>query len=365
MKHDLEAVSARFRTEGSFLEGALYGTGHINDTYAVWFDTAAGRRRMILQRVNHNVFKDVPRLMENIQRVTAHIGTKISALGGTPDRETLTLIPTTDGAGFLREADGNHWRMYMFIEGARTYDEVTDLDQVREAARAFGRFQTHLLDLPGPRLHETIPGFHHTPKRFAALEAALAADPRNRAARARPEIEFALARKAMTGVLIRKLDQGELQERVTHNDTKINNVMLDDATGRGVCVIDLDTVMPGLVLYDFGDQVRTTTCTGAEDDQDLAAVRFEPDRFEALVQGYLDTAREFLLPAEIDALAFSGKLITFEIGIRFLADYLDGDVYFKTHRPDHNLHRARVQFERVRHMEAALATMEATVARFR
>ena len=366
MPHDLQAVSRQFQIAGKFTEAVPYGTGHINDTYAVRFRTLGGTVRYIFQRVNHNIFRDVPRLMENIGRVTAHVRGKLAGVPGSdPDRETLTVIPSRDGAPFHRDPNGNFWRAYIFIEGARTFDIVESPAQAYEAAKAFGGFQKQLMDLSGPRLHETIPDFHHTPKRFAKLEQAIAKDVKNRAAKVNREIDFALAHKAMTGTLIDLLAKGELPERVTHNDTKINNVMLDDKTGRGVCVIDLDTVMPGLVLYDFGDQIRTTTFTGSEDEEDLGKVQFKLDLFEALIRGYLDAARDFLTPREVEFLAFSGKLITFEIGIRFLTDYLDGDVYFKTHKPDHNMYRSRVQFERVRLIEEQDEAAARIVAKYR
>ncbi len=366
MKHDLKAVVAQFDLAGEFVDAQPYGTGHINDTYLVRLRQGQTVMPWIIQRINHRVFTNVPALMENILRVTEHVRGRLAALPGSDlRRETLTVIPTRAGKAFLEDADGNFWRTYIFITGARTYDEVRGRDMARQAAMAFGRFQKLLMDLPEPTLHETIPFFHHTPDRFARLEAAIAADTAGRAASCRAEIDFALARKASTGVLVDGIAAGRLPLRVTHNDTKINNVMIDDQDGRGVCVIDLDTVMPGTVLYDFGDQIRTTTGTAAEDERDLSKVRFQIDMFEALVEGYLEAARDFLVPAEVEQLAFSGRLITFEIGIRFLTDYLQGDVYFKTHRPGHNLDRARTQFQMVRHMEAQAEAMEGIVARFR
>jgi aminoglycoside phosphotransferase (APT) family kinase protein len=221
------------------------------------------------------------------------------------------------------------------------------VEQAYQAAHAFGCFQQQLASLPSPRLHETIPDFHHTPKRFAALQQAIAADAKGRAKLAQPEIDFALAHESITGVLL----QASLPERITHNDTKFNNVLLDDATGESLCVVDLDTVMPGLVLYDFGDMVRTTTSPAAEDEQDLSKVIMQFPLFEALVRGYLSAAGEFLSEAEKKFLAFSGKLITFEVGIRFLADYLAGDTYFKIHREGHNLDRCRTQFKLVESIE--------------
>jgi len=224
---------------------------------------------------------------------------------------------------------------------------VESAGQAFQAARAFGQFQKWLADLPAPRLHDTIPDFHHTPKRFAALEKAIAADAANRAKLAQPEIEFALRHREMCGVLL----AAGLPERVTHNDTKFNNVMLDDATGQGICVIDLDTVMPGLALYDFGDMVRTTTSPAKEDERDLSKVTMQFPMFEALARGYLSTAADCLTSAEKKFLPFSGKLITFEIGIRFLTDFLAGDVYFKVHREGHNLDRCRTQFKLVESIE--------------
>jgi hypothetical protein len=366
MKHDLQAVAAQFEVAGTFVDAQPYGSGHINDTYLVRLQQGQTLTPWIFQRVNHRIFKNVPGLMANIQRVTEHVRARLQATPGSdPSRETLTVIPTRGGAAYYQDPEGEFWRAYIFITGARTYDEVQSRGMAREAAKAFGTFQKLLMDLPAPALLETIPFFHHTPNRFAKLEAAIAADSAGRAESCRAEIDFALARKAMTALLVDQMAAGVLPQRVTHNDTKINNVMIDDGDGRGVCVIDLDTVMPGTVLYDFGDEVRTTTGTAAEDERDLKKVRFQIDMFEALVQGYLEAARDFLVPAEIDQLAFCGKLITFEIGIRFLTDYLEGDVYFKTHRPGHNLDRLRTQFEMVRQMEQRTEEMDRIVSRYR
>jgi aminoglycoside phosphotransferase (APT) family kinase protein len=346
MKHDVRAVARRFQIYGDFLSAAPYGSGHINDTYCVVFDQSGTQVRYLFQRINHLVFKNPVALMENVQRVTAHIAGK---LAGEPEasRRVLTVIPTQEGANYYREENGNYWRAYLFIEKARTYDTVESVTQAFEAAKAFGDFQKMLADLPAPRLHDTIPDFHHTPKRFAALEKAIEADSANRAKSARPEIDFALKHK---GITARLLDAG-LPERVTHNDTKFNNVMLDDAGHHGVCVIDLDTVMPGLALYDFGDMVRTTTSPAKEDERDLTKVVMQFPMFEALARGYLTSAGGFLTPAEKQHLAFAGKLITFEIGIRFLTDYLAGDTYFKVHREGHNLDRCRTQFRLVESIE--------------
>jgi hypothetical protein len=257
------------------------------------------------------------------------------------------LIPARDGRPFVCDDENNYWRAYLFIEKARTYDAVESPAQAFEAAKAFGHFQKLLADLPPPGLHHTIPDFHNTPKRFAVLEAAIKADIADRVKLVHPEIKLAMQRKTMTSLLL----DAKLPERVTHNDTKFNNVMLDDLTGEGICVIDLDTVMPGLALYDFGDMVRTTTSPAKEDELDSSKVKMQFTMFESLVKGYLTSAGEFLTKAEKQLLVLSGKLITFEIGIRFLSDFLMGDIYFRIHRPCHNLDRCRTQFKLMESME--------------
>ena len=346
LRHDVRAVAQQFSLEGDFLSAEPHGNGHINDTYCLTYHQAGAAVRFILQRINHQVFQDPVALMDNVQRVTTHLTRKLSAAPNARHRP-LTLIPARDGRAYHCSAEGNYWRAYRFIEAAHTCDAVQSPRQALEAARTVGLFQRLLADLPAPRLHDTIPDFHHTPKRFAALEAAIAADPANRARLARPEIEFALRRKPMTPLLL----EANLPERVTHNDTKLNNVMLDDRTGEGVCLIDLDTVMPGSALFDFGDMVRTATSPTAEDERDLSRVTMQFPMFEALACGYLATAAGFLTPAERRLLAFAGKLITFEVGIRFLADFLAGDIYFKIHREGHNLDRCRTQFALVASIE--------------
>ncbi len=345
-EHDLRRIAHQFQIFGEFFGAEPYGSGHINDTYRVVFDQAGTRVRYIFQRINHLVFKNPVAVMENISRVTTHLGAK---LAGEKDRSrrALALVPAHDSSSYHCDEQGNYWRAYLFVERARTYDAVESPAQAFEGAKAFGHFQKMLADLPAPRLHDTIPDFHHTPKRFAALEQTIAADVVNRAKTAKPEIEFALRHKSIVGVLL----DAKLPERVTHNDTKFNNVMLDDATGEGICVVDLDTLMPGLALYDFGDTVRTATSPTKEDERDLSKVTMRFPMFEALVRGYLSETGGFLTPAEKRLLAFSGKLITFEIGIRFLADHLAGDVYFKVHREGHNLDRARTQFKLIESIE--------------
>ena len=366
IRFDLREISRHFAIPGDFLHGVPHGTGHINDTFAVTFSQGGTPVRYILQRVNHAIFKNVPGLMENVARVTRHGAAKLAAAGERDaSRRCLTLIPARDGTTFHIDAAGNFWRSYVFIERAQTYDVIETADQARAAAKAFGAFQRELADLPAPRLVETIPDFHNTRSRFAVLEDAIRRDPCNRAHEVRTEIAFAEARAGIVGTLVDLQSAGRLPERITHNDTKLNNVMLDDVTGEGVCVIDLDTVMPGLVLYDFGDMVRTAARPTAEDERDLSKVVASLPMFEALARGYLESAGDFLVPAEREHLVFSARLITFEIGIRFLTDYLLGDVYFKTHRPGHNLARCRVQFALARSLEEKEDAMQRIVERAR
>ncbi len=355
---DVLPVANQFQFAGEFIEAVPMTHGHINDTIVVTYEQPGGTGRYVLQRINHHVFKNPVVVMDNIDRVTRHIRQKLTNAGATEiDRRVLTLVPTRAGRNYHVTATGDHWRAYLFIEAAHIHDVVETPQQVTQAAREFGLFQKYLADLPAPRLAETIPDFHHTPRRFAALERALTADAANRAALAKPEIDFAFRHQPITGHLL----AAGLPERVTHNDTKFNNIMLDDVTGEGLCVLDLDTVMPGLALYDFGDMVRTATSPAAEDELDLSKVKMQMPMYEALVTGYLATAGDFLTPAEKTNLAFSGKLITFEIGIRFLTDFLDGDHYFKVHRAGHNLDRCRTQFKLVESIERQEAAMNRLV----
>jgi len=354
----LREIAAGFQILGDLHSVAPYGSGHINDTFCVNVEQAGAPLRYILQRLNTDVFRDPASVMANIARVTEHLATQLRREGvRDASRRALTLVPSRDGALWREEPDGV-WRCYLFVEHARTWDEIDSPAQAAAAARAFAEFQRRLADLPPPPLHETIPGFHDTPRRFRALQAAIAADPFQRVALAQPEIEFALARAHIVDRLERARLEGRLPVRVTHNDTKLNNVMLDETTGEAVCVIDLDTVMPGLVHYDFGDLCRTATRPTAEDETDLGRVRMQPDTYAALVEGYLAGGSSFLTDAEVDLLACSAHLITFEIGVRFLTDFLEGDVYFKTRRPQHNLDRCRVQFAMVKSLEDNLGWMQ-------
>ena len=359
---DFTALAEQFAILGDFVSAARHGSGHINDTYKVTCNLAGQPIHYLLQRINHTIFKEPLALMENVQRVTAHLRAKLHAAGVADlSRRALTVIPTRTGEPVLHDAAGQWWRLYLFIEQAHTVDRVDSEQQVFEAARAFAQFQRLLADLPSPRLHDTIPNFHNAVLRLAALRDAVQRDPCGRVADARPEIEFVERRAAMCARLLERHARGEIPERITHNDTKINNVMLDEQTQEAVCVIDLDTVMPGLALYDFGDMVRTATAAALEDERDLDKVFMRPEMFAALARGYLAEA-DFLNRAEREELVFSGRLITLVIGIRFLTDHLLGDTYFKIHRSGHNLDRCRTQFRMVASMEAQATEMERIVA---
>ncbi|MCL5280782.1 MAG: aminoglycoside phosphotransferase family protein [Planctomycetes bacterium] len=344
MAHDFPFLARQFRTRGEPTDIAAVPVGHINDTFLV----ATGSNRYVLQRINQIVFTKPVEVMANVARITGHIRTKMeTAAPGSASRQ-LAVVATKDGNAYYQDAAGNVWRMYNFIENAVTYDSLQSAALAREAARMFGWFQSMLVDLPGPPLYETIPGFHNTPRRFERFREVVKADAANRAKDTKAEIEFVFANAAICHVLYDLVKRSEIPVRIAHNDAKINNVMFDTGTSEGVCVIDLDTVMPGLSVYDFGDLVRTATCPAAEDERDLSKVAVDPQLFEALAQGFIEGAGPFLTPAERQHLVFGGLLITFEQMIRFLTDYLAGDVYYKVHRDDHNLDRTRTQMKLVR-----------------
>jgi hypothetical protein len=358
-------VVHQFQFEGSFSRAAPIGSGHINDTYLVEFETNGSVNRYILQRINLHVFRDPACLMSNIQAVTNHLSQKINSAGGDPRREALTLIPTTDENCYHQTDEGEYWRGYLFINNARTYERIEYPDHAYHAGAAFGKFLGLLSDYPTSDLVESIPDFHHTPKRYEAFMAAVEKDELNRARSSQDEINFVLQREQHVSVLVDAQLNGELPERITHNDTKFNNVMIDDKTGEGVCVIDLDTVMPGLSPYDYGDAIRSIANSAAEDEQGLSRVKFDPEIFTKYTQGYLDSAGDVLTTQEKDYLAFSVILMTLECGMRFLSDHLQGDKYFKIHRAGHNLDRCRTQFKMVANMEKQFDKIRRTIEQYR
>ncbi|MCJ7568873.1 MAG: aminoglycoside phosphotransferase family protein [Anaerolineales bacterium] len=365
MNVDIAEIAHYFEFEGDFVSARPYGNGHINNTYAAIYHIDGESHRYILQRINHHVFGDPESLMENIEVVTAHLQNKIINAGGDSLRETLTLIPTRDGDSFVQTEEGHYWRAYIFIENARTYEVVEDKYHAYTAAVAFGNFQSRLMDLQSDILHETIPNFHNTKNRYETFLQAVAEDECNLASSSKAEIEFVMKRADDVSVLVDLYARGELPERVTHNDTKFNNVLIDDETGEGICIIDLDTVMPGLSLYDFGDSIRSMANPAPEDEGDLSKVQFDMEVFDHFSHGYLDAARVFLTPLEIEYLPFSAILMTFECGMRFLVDHLQGDVYYKIHRENQNLDRSRTQFKLVQDMEEQFDEMARTIEKHR
>ena len=338
-----------------------YGEGHINDTFLVWRDDHS--RRFVLQRINTDTFTDPVGLMENVCGVTRHLRAKIAAEGGDPMRETLNVIPTRSGSSCYMDTEGGAWRAYDFVEGTVCLQQVGSEADFCTVAETLGKFQNQLSDYPAATLHETIARFHDTANRYANLEKALAADSMGRAAGIADEIAFVRARQADCHVLLDQLAAGDIPLRVTHNDTKINNVLIDKATGKGICVIDLDTVMPGLSAYDFGDSIRTGANDCAEDEPDQSKVHFDLHLYEVFAKGDLSTAGASMSLAEKKSLAWGARLMTLECGTRFLTDYLEGDHYFHTARPGHNLDRARTQFTLVRQMEECFDRMLAIVSR--
>ncbi len=360
-KHLIE----QFQFEGGFIYEEPFGCGHINDTFAVYFKKTFERPdRYILQRINHNIFKNPDELMQNIENVTAHIRKKVDNNCGDIKREVLTIIKTIDNKNYYIDDNGNYWRGYVFIDDATSYQVVESPEQFYKAAKAFGKFQKQLSDFPANTLFETIPNFHNTQSRFEAFLLALGNDFMKRADGVKEEIMFALQRKSDASVLINLLKENKLPLRVTHNDTKLNNVMIDNKTGEGICVIDLDTVMPGLSLYDYGDSIRFGANPAAEDEKDLSKVYMELGLFEIFTKGFLEEAAESLTETEIEYLPFAAKIMTFECGLRFLTDYLNGDTYFKIHREGHNLDRCRTQFKLVADMEVKMDQMKEIVSKY-
>lgn len=351
---------------GSELVGARpFGKGHINDTFAVYYQMEDGSsKRFIIQRINTSVFQDSEGLMQNIVGVTSFLKQAIIKNGGDPLRETLNVIQTKDGKTYVTDHEKKCWRVYLFIENATTFQQVKDAQDFYNSAVALGKFQQLLADYPAGTLNETIPDFHHTPLRYYAFEQAVKQDRFGLAKEVSTEIEFIKNRKSETNILVDLLAGGELPLRVTHNDTKLNNIMIDNSTGKGICIIDLDTVMPGLSLYDFGDSIRFGASTAQEDEPDLDKVQMDLNLFEAFTKGYLEAAGSILTPKEKEMLPMGAKMMTLECGMRFLTDYLSGDTYFKISRKGQNLDRARTQLKLVQDMENKWEQMKAIVLKY-
>ncbi len=347
-----EQVLQAFSLDAAPVSCERYGFGHINVTYLVVTESG---RRYILQKINSNIFKDVAGLMGNIAAVTKYLRGLI-----TDPRGVLTLVSTKDGKDYLEHTDGSFWRVYDFVEQSLCLQAPESPEDFYQSAVAFGNFQQQLRDFPAETLCEVIPNFHNTVDRYRIFKEALAADICGRAESVRAEIDFALAREEEAGTLVNMLAEGKLPLRVTHNDTKLNNVMLDEATRKSLCVIDLDTVMPGLSLYDYGDSIRFGAATAAEDEKDLDKVWMDINLFETYTKGFL-SACPGLTENERDMLPMGAKLMTLECGVRFLTDYLSGDTYFHTHYEGQNLDRCRTQFKLVADMESKWDEMKRIV----
>ncbi len=408
----IDEAIANFRFEGTLIEQRPYGNGHINDTFLLTFDIGEmGRLRVILQCMNKSIFTRPVELMENVLGVTSYLRKKIIENGGDPERETLNVIRTVANRPYFVDSQGDYWRAYKFIEGATSYDQVETPEDFYQSAVSFGNFQRLLADYPAETLHETIVGFHDTKARFATFKKAVEEDVCGRAVsfgnfqrlladypaetlhetivgfhdtKARfatfkkaveedvcgravsvqKEIDFVLAHEDVANVFGDMLANGELPLRVTHNDTKLNNIMIDDKTGKGICVIDLDTVMPGLAMNDFGDSIRFGASTAAEDEQDLSKVSCDMELFDVYAKGFIEGCGGKLTQKEIEMMPMGAKVMTFECGMRFLTDHLQGDTYFKIHRENHNLDRCRTQFKLVEDMEAKWDTMQEIIKKY-
>ena len=359
-----EAIDG-FKLPGELKECIRYGSGHINDTYRLTYETPQGTKRYILQRMSKSIFKKPVELMENVSGVTAWLRKKIIENGGDPERETLTLVKSNDGLPYFVDSTGEYWRVYLFIEGATCYDAVKDDNDFYQSAVAFGHFQRLLADYPAETLHETIKDFHNTPDRLEKFKKAVAEDICGRAASVQKEIDFILEREELTHALYDLQLDGRLPLRVTHNDTKLNNIMIDDETGKAICVIDLDTVMPGLTANDFGDSIRFGASTALEDEQDLSKVSCDLHLFDVYARGFIEGCGGALTDLEIDMLPMVAILMTFENGIRFLTDHLEGDHYFHIHREGHNLDRCRTQLTLVKDMQEKLPQMNAIIQKYK
>jgi Ser/Thr protein kinase RdoA (MazF antagonist) len=363
MEAVLRSLARRFEIPGRFLGSRPLGRGHIHETFVATYAERGGERRYVHQRLNTRVFTEPQRLMENVVRITDHLGRKLAARGvSDADRRRLVVIPARDGRPWSLDAEGGTWRTFRYVEGTRSCDTIEGTRQAYVAGRAFGEFALLLSDLPPPPLAVTIPNFHDLAKRFADLEAAIRADAAGRAAAVSAEIDQARRHRDDLAAALRAVGAGDLPRRIVHNDCKLNNLLLDAETGDARCVIDLDTVMDGTLACDFGELVRTGTCASPEDERDLASMRFDADLFAAIAQGYLAGLAGLATPGELRALPLAGPALTLENAIRFLTDHLEGDVYFRIHRAGHNLDRCRAQLRllalQMAHREAARQAVE-------
>jgi Ser/Thr protein kinase RdoA (MazF antagonist) len=350
MGYNLKEIFEYFDTDGTFLNGETYGSGHIHDTFRI--ETIEKEKDdYILQRLNNKIFKNIPELQHNIERVTVHLRNKLGSIPGSNiKRECLRLIPSRDGKTWIRDNEGNFWRMYIFISNHHSYNVVDNPDKAFEGGKAIGRFQAMLSDMPGGPLFETIPWFHNIEKRLQVFNNKIKENPAGRVTMVVKEIDQILDRAEEMTIILRLGREGKIPLRITHNDTKFNNILLDE-NDKALCVIDLDTVMPGYIHYDFGDAIRTAANTASEDEHDLLKIKMDINLFNAYSEGYLSETVETLNDVEKEFLSFAPRLITYTIAVRFLTDFIDGDHYFKIHHELHNLQRARAQLRLVMSME--------------
>lgn len=364
VERKFEAIN-NFCFEGILKAESSWGNGHINDTFRLIYENEQGEEKQyILQQMNKGIFKKPIELMENIVDVTNFLKNKIIDNGGNPERETLNVISTKDGKTYFVDSSGEYWRAYIYIDNTKSYDLIDNPEILYQGGKAFGKFQSMLADYPAHTLHETIPGFHDTRQRFEAFKKAVEEDVCGRVALVQPEIDFVLSRENMVDCFNDLLRDGKISLRVTHNDTKVNNVLMDADTQEAVCVIDLDTVMPGVAMNDFGDSIRVGASTAVEDEVNLDKVWCDMMLFDACAKGFIEGCDGKLATEEIRLLPMGAKMMTYECGMRFLMDFLQGDVYFKIHRTEHNLDRARTQFKLVSDMEAKWDTMESIVEKY-
>lgn len=351
--NDIKQAIRQFNFEGKYLSAEELRSGNINSTYRLTFVKPDGtRQEYILQRINTVVFKDPYAVMENITNVIDHIDKKLSAAGEDTSRRLLHFVNTKCGSYLCKDSTGAFWRAYVFVDGVTAYNSIDDSALFYEAGRGFGEFQKNLFDFPAELLHETIPDFHNTKRRFYAFVAAIAEDKAGRVRELEEEIDFLFDRRKMMSEIVDKIDAGILPTRVTHNDTKLNNVLIDNRTGKAVCVIDLDTVMPGSSLYDYGDAIRFGASTAAEDEADLSKITVNMELFKLFTKGFVEEIANALTKEEIHYLPLGAKVMTCELALRFLTDYINGDEYFKVNSPDHNLIRARAQMKLLTELEA-------------
>ena len=362
---EIKEIISNFRAEGEFVCAVSLSSGHINDTSLVTMRREGGSEvKYILQRINDNVFKRPDQLMENYVAVTGFIRAKIEREGGDPEREVINVIPTVDGAAYYRDSEGRYWRVLVHVTDSVSYDKVERPEQFYDSAVAFGNFQYMLRDYPADTLHETIVNFHNTPDRYRQLMEAVEGNAAGRLDSVKAEVDFAMARFDFCHTLERAHREGRLPLRVTHNDTKLNNILFDAKTGASLCVVDLDTIMPGYSVNDFGDSIRFGASTAAEDETDLTKMELDLNLFRAFTRGFLEAAVS-LTDREVEVLPLGAYVMTLETAMRFLTDYLEGDVYYKTQYPDHNLIRARSQMKLLSDMERKMDEMERIVAEIR